>query len=245
MAKSSGLGSSLIVGAYDVSGDIGALGTIETSRGVQDVSGIDKSALERIVLLKDGSLSFTSFWNTVAGQAHPVLSAQPRTDVQVSYLHGSTVGEPAASMIAKQVSYAPTRGQDGSLVVENTAHANGYGLEWGALLTTGKQTFASGTVNGTSIDYGATSSLFGATGYLHTISLGSGTPTVTVTDSANDSTFAALAPTSIVFTPVAAGTSRVQTGVTATIRRYTRVEVTGTYTNLVAVLVFVRYLEAP
>lgn len=245
MAKSSGLGSSLIFGAFDISGDIGALSSIETTRADQDVSGIDKSAVERIVLLKDGSLSYTSFWNVTAGQAHPVLSALPRTDVQVSYLHGSTVGEVAASMIAKQVSYAPTRGQDGSLVVENTAHGSGYGLEWGQLQTTGKQTFASGTVNGTSIDYGTATSAFGATGYLHTISLGSGTPTVTLTDSANDSTFAALSPTSIVFSPTVAGTSRVQTGVTATIRRYTRVEVTGSYTNLVAVLVFVRYLEAP
>jgi hypothetical protein len=244
MAKSSGLGSSLIVGAYDVSGDIGALSQIEAMRADQDVSGIDKSAAERISLLKDGSLAFTSFWNTAAGQAHLALSPQPRTDVQVSYLHTSAVGGAAASMIAKQVSYAPTRGQDGSLVVENSAHANGYGLEWGELLTTGKQTFASGTLNGTSIDYGSVSTLFGATAYLHTISLGSGTPTVTVTDSANDSTFATLAPTALVFTPTVAGTSRLQTGVTATIRRYTRVEVTGTYTNLVAVLVFVRYLEA-
>ena len=34
------------------------------------------------------------------------------------------------------------------------------------------------------------------------------------------------------------------TGLTATIRRYVRVEVTGTYTNLVCAVNFVRYTES-
>lgn len=243
MAKSSGLGSSLIVGVYDVSGDIGSLGTISSKRASISSTGIDKSAEERYLGLKDGDLAFNSFWNTSAGQAHVALSALPTTDTMISYLHGSTVGEVAASMVAKQIDYAPTRGADGSLVAATTAAGSGFGLEWGELLTTGVQTFASGTVNGTSIDLGATSTLFGASAYLHVLSLGSGTPTVTVADSANDSTFAGV--TGMAFTPTAASTERLQGAVTATVRRYVRVQVTGTYTDLECVLVFVRYLETP
>lgn len=243
MAKLSGLGSSLIVGAFDISGDIGALSSIEAMRASLDVPAINQSAMDRIMGLKDGNLAFSSYWNTSAGQAHLVLSALPRTDIQMSWLHSSAVGGVAGSMIAKQAGYAPTRGQDGSLAAETRGLANGYGLEFGELLTTGVQTFASGTVNGTSIDYGSVSSLFGAAAYLHVISLGSGTPTVTVADSANDSVFAAV--TGMAFTPTVAGTQRLQGAVNATVRRYVRVQVTGTYTNLVAVLVFVRYLETP
>ncbi len=245
MAKVSGLGSSLIVGAFDISGDIGALSGTETSRATLDVTAINESAMDRIVGRKDGALGFDSFWNTAAGQAHLVLSALPRTDVQISYLHGSTVGEVGASMIAKQIDYAPAFGADGSLVATTTAQSNGYGLEWGELLSTGVQTFALGTVNGTSIDYGSASSAFGAAAYLHVISLGSGTPTVTIADSANNSTFATLSPTALAFTPTVAGTQRLQTGTTATIRQYLRAQVTGTYTNLVAVVLVVRYLATP
>jgi len=47
------------------------------------------------------------------------------------------------------------------------------------------------------------------------------------------------------FTPTVAGTERLQGAVDATVRRYVRVQITGTYTNLKCVLVFVRYLETP
>ena len=250
MAKTSGLGSSLIVGVYDISGDIGALSSIESRRATLDVSSILTSATERITALKDGSISFSSFWNTAADQAHLALSPQPRTDIQVTYLHGSTVGEAAASMIAKQVNHQVARGQDGSLVAETQAEANGYGLEItggdgsDGLLTTGAQSFATGTVSGTSIDYGSTSTLFGAAAYLHVISVASGTATFAVQDSANNTDF--LDVTGLIFTgATGATTERLQTGVTATIRRYVRIQGTGVHGAAVIVCNFVRYLTNP
>lgn len=252
MAKQSALGSALWWGSVDLSGDVGSVGTIETSRGTTEVTGIDKSAPERILTLHDGNLAYSAWWNTAAGAAHLTLSALPRTDVLCTVGIGSAsgaVGQAAASILAKQGGYSQARGQDGSLVANVTALGNGNGLEWGELLTTGKQTFASGTVNGTSIDLqslyaGLTDTAFGAAAYLHVFSLGSGTPTVTVADSANNSTFAALSPTSLAFTPTGAGVERQQTGLTATVRRYVRVQVTGTYTDLVCVLNLVRYTES-
>lgn len=252
MTKQSGVGSALWFGSADISGDVGSVTSLDHSRAEFDDTGIDKSAMERILLRHDGQIGFNAFWNTAASQAHATLSALPRTDVQVTVGIGAAsgaVGQVAASILAKQTQYSPAFGTDGSLVATITAMANGYPLEWGELLTTGKQTFASGSVNGTSIDlqnvYSAlTSTAFGAAAYLHVFSLGSGTPTVTIKDSANDSAFAVLSPTSLAFSPTTAGVERQTTGLTATVRRYVRAEVTGVYTNLVCALSFVRYTEA-
>ena len=87
--------------------------------------------------------------------------------------------------------------RSGRLARRGLAHpANGYALEWGALLTTGQQTFATGTVNGASIDRHSidftTSTAFGASAYLHVICHGSGTATFTVQDSEDDSDWAAV-----------------------------------------------------
>ena len=48
MAKTSGLGDNCYVGGYDLSGDIGSLGKISGSVATIDVTGINKSAFERI-----------------------------------------------------------------------------------------------------------------------------------------------------------------------------------------------------
>ena len=93
MPKQSGIGSSLIVGAFDLSGFIGALTACEASRATVDVTAINATGPELLPGQKDGSLAFTSYWTgATAGEAHTVLSALPRTDVQVSALIGSTVG---------------------------------------------------------------------------------------------------------------------------------------------------------
>lgn len=244
MAKMSGIGSKLWVGAYDLSGDIGSVDTIEALRGVLPSTSIEDAAESRMPGLKDGNLGFNAYWNTAADREHLVLTAITTADVQMTMAAGTpAVGTAAASIIAKKTSMAASRGADGSLITTVTGSANGYGLEWGELLTAGAATFASGSLNGTSIDLGSTSTAFGAAAYLHVISLGSGTPTVIVADSANDSTFTGV--TGLTFSPASAGTSRVQTAALATVRRYVRIQVSGTYTNLVCVLNFVRYTENP
>lgn len=243
MAKQSGVGSRLWVGSVDLSGDIGAINSAETMRGTLPSTSIADAAEARILGLRDGSLSFNAYWNTRDGQAHATLSALPRTDVQCILAAGTpAVGSAGAAIIAKQLGYAPARGQDGSLLATVTAQANGYGLEWGQFLTASAQTFASGSVNGTSVDGGASTS-FGAAAYLNVLSLDSGTPTVTIQDSSDNSSFTAV--TGMAFSPTGASVARVQGAVNATVNRYVRVRVTGTYSGLVAVLLFVRYTEDP
>jgi hypothetical protein len=241
MAKQSGIGSSLFVGTADISGDIGAVSSIEISRGVFDVTAINSSAMERIVGRRDGSMAFTGFFN--ASGEHPILSALPTTDVIASCFIGSTVGAAAASMTAKQITYAQSLGEDGSLAISSNLLANGFGLEWGEMLTTGKQSFSTGTVSGTSIDLGSTDTAFGAAAYLHVFSVASGTATFTVQDSDDDSNFSAV--TGLAFTgATGATTQRLQTAAGATIRQYVRIQGTGVHGAAVVAVNFVRYTEA-
>jgi len=134
MTKTTGLNSRLFVGGYNISGDTGALDNVKHSTALQDVTGIDKSAHERIALLRDGEMGITTFYNAsiVAGSegAHTVLKALPTSDIVVTFFVGSAVGNEAASMVAKQVNYDITRNADGSLSMKTQAMANGYGLEW-------------------------------------------------------------------------------------------------------------------
>lgn len=244
MAKQSGLGSSFFVGTADLSGDVGALSQVETMRAYQDAPAINQSAMDRIALRRDGALAFNAFWNVAAGQAHATLSALPRTDQIMTLVVGSTVGVAAASLVAKQATYAEAFGADGSLGVTANGLGNGYPLEWGEALTTGAQSFATGTVNGTSIDLGATDTSFGAAAYIHVLTMPSGTAVFKVQDSDDDLSFTDV--TGMTFSNATGPTSeRVQGAVDATVRRYVRLQGSGTHGTSLVVCNFVRYTESP
>ncbi|MFH9073450.1 hypothetical protein [Streptomyces alboflavus] len=154
MSKQSGLGQAFYLGGYDLSGDTGAGNEIGGGlTGTQDVTGIDKSAPERVGLLRDGRLNWTSFFNPASGRAHGVLSSLPTTDRHEMWATGTSLGSEAACMVAKQIDYNPTRGADGSLTISVSSLANAYGLEWGTLLTAGQRTDTSAT-NGTAVEFG-------------------------------------------------------------------------------------------
>lgn len=239
--KQSGLGDRLFVGGYNLSGDIGALDTISCPRTTADVTGIDKDAYERILLTKDGAISYTAFFNDAAGQAHPVLSTLPRTDVAVTYCRSAVLGAPSACMIGKQINYDPSRGADGTFTFKVDAQASGYGLEWGRQLTAGLRQDGA-AANGTSVDHTTVSTAFGWQAYLHVFAVTGTSVTVTIQDSADDSSFTAL--TGGAFTAVtpagAPTTQRLAGGTTATVRRYLRVATSGTFSDAQFAVTFVR-----
>lgn len=237
MAKQTGLGDNLYAGGYDLSGDIGSLGKIGGGPAAGEVTGIDKSAFERIGLTRDGGIDFTSYFNPASNMSHDRLGNLPTADVQLHYCRGTTLGAPAAAMIAKQANYDGNRGDDGSLTFAVQALANGYGLEWGRQLTAGKRTDGSAT-NGASIDTSAAAS-FGAQAYLQVFAFTGTSVTVTIEDSADNSAFAAVA--GLAFT-AATGitTERLATANTATIRRYLRAVTTGTFSNAVFSVIVVK-----
>jgi hypothetical protein len=242
VAKQSGLGDNLYVAGYDLSGDIGSLGAIGGGPAPWETTGIDKSAFERIGLLRDGRMEFVSFFNPATDRAHPRLKLLPTTDVIVSYLRGTALGGQAASIVAKQANYDPSRGNDGSLTFAVQALANGYGLEWGRTLTAGKRTDSTAT-NGASVDHVDVTTAFGWQAWLHVFAFTGTSVTVTIQDSADDAAFANL--TGGAFTAVSGITSqRLEGGRTATVRRYLRAITSGTFSNAVFAVVFTRNLTA-
>lgn len=224
MTKQNGLGSALLVGGYDLSGDINAIDNVNGGPAALDVTGINKYAHERIGGLRDGALSVTTFFNPGVAQAHPVFSALPTTDIQVGFLVGTVLGNEAVVEIAKQVGYDPSRGADGSLTTKVATLPNGYGIEWGRQLTAGLRTDTAAT-NGTGVDFTA-STAFGCQAYLQVTAFTGTDVTIKIQDSADNVTFADLASAAFTATTAARTTQRLQTGRTDTTRRYLRVATT-------------------
>jgi hypothetical protein len=86
MAKESGLGwTTLSVDdsggtARAIKNDVTSL-EFATPRDVQDITGVDKSAMERLLLLADFSVGLNGVFNDASNQAHDVFKTVPSTSV--------------------------------------------------------------------------------------------------------------------------------------------------------------------
>lgn len=86
MAKTSGLSWTTLTvadaaaSAQDLRNDITNL-QFSTPRAVQDVTGIDKAANERLLLLADFSITLNGVFNPGANASHAVFSTIPSTSV--------------------------------------------------------------------------------------------------------------------------------------------------------------------
>ena len=116
MAKTSGLGMTLAVdndagGVVTITNDVNSI-TFSTPQGLQDITGLDKSAIERIILLADGQVSMTGTFN--AALSHTVFESVPTTSVTrtVTITHSSQI----LAMEMLPTEYVVNRAQDGSLV---------------------------------------------------------------------------------------------------------------------------------
>lgn len=242
MGKRNGLGQGFWLDGYDISGDIGSLSRVNSARGVSEVTGIDVEAFERVHAHRDGGLEFSAWMNKAAGAAMPVLKTVPATDRMAAYLtRKSTLGATAAACVCKQVSYDPNRGNDAGFAWTVAAESNGYGLEWGNLLTAGKRT-DTGATNGTGVDLEGASLAFGLQAYLHVFSFTGTDATVKIQDSADNNTFADVTGAAFTAVTSAPGVQRFQTGRTATVRRYLRAVTTtsGGFSNLVFGVIVVK-----
>jgi hypothetical protein len=235
MSKTSGLGDNLYVDGYDLSGDIGSLSAISGPRGTLEVTGINKSAIERIYSTKDGAIGFNAYFNPSDDQAHPVLSSLPTEDAHVMYCRGTSQGNEAAVMVAKQINYDGTRGDDGAFTFTVSTQANSHGLEWGDQLTAGIQTDTEAT-DSSGLDYGA-GSTDGLQAYIQVFDVQDDTLTVTIEDSDDDSTYTSLGA----FTAVADGDrgfERIE--VAGSVGQYLRISTTGDFTSASFAVVVVR-----
>ena len=230
MAKTSGLGQEIYVHGYDLSGDVSALDSVGSPREQIEVTAINKSARERINGLSDGTITINAWFNDAAGQEHAALSTLPTTDRIITWAAGGSIGDAAYSLNAKQVNYDGSRGTDGSLAFVVNAVGNGVAPDWCENLTAGSETHSSAGSSTSRDDSAATSA--GLVGYLQIVSIGSGTPTVTIQQSSDNGSGDAWA-TVLSFSAVADGAEPTAERVTVSgaVERYLRVTTTGTFTN--------------
>lgn len=233
MAKTSGLGDNFYVDGYDLSGDTNSLSSVSGGNSPIVVTGINKSAMERIGGRRDGAMSWTSYFNpTLLTGAHARYSTLPTTDIVASYFRGTSLGDPSASIVAKQIGYDGNRADDGAFTLAVEAQANGYGLEWGKSLTAGQRTDTTAT-NGTSVDFGTGSTAFGLQAYLHVFAFTGTSVTVKLQESSDNGAGDAFADvTGGAFTAATGITSqRIATASGQTVERYLRIVTTGTFSN--------------
>ncbi len=252
MAKQSGLGYRFFIDGFDISGDTAAINKVSMASAVQDVTDITLSAHARQYTLRDGEISVNCFFNPSAARSHIALKnnfASGPTDAIAMLFCGTTVGTPVAALQGRQVNYTQARSQNGDLLMTADVKGDGFGTEWCEALTPGAITDAS-PANGAGFDgqlagLVGVSSSFGLSAYLEVFSLAGTSITVKLQDSADNVTFADIAGAA--FTAVATpgpGQQRIETSLTATVRRYVRAISTGTFTNGVYACAFSRYLAA-
>lgn len=118
MAKETGLGWTTLsvddaaAAAQAIKNDITNF-QFATPRGVQDTTGVDKSAFERLLLLADFSITLNGVFNDAANMSHAVFKTVPSTSVArtVTLTHsGQTLANETLF-----TDYALTRAQSGEL----------------------------------------------------------------------------------------------------------------------------------
>lgn len=247
MAKQTGLGDRLYVAGIDVSGDIGAIDNIGGGPEPLTVTDITQSGYERRCGLRDGRAEFTAWFDPATGASHDTFGALPTSDVAVTYLRGTTLGNPAASLVAKQINYDGSRGDDGSFTFAVQALLNAPsgapGLEWGHNLTAGIASQGSaGSLAGFDDGAGAASDL-GLTAYLHVFTFTGTSITVKLQDSDDDAAGDPYADiTGAAFTAVSAAPAwqRLTTSSTENVKEWIRVTTTGTFSACTFAVVVVR-----
>lgn len=166
-------------------------------------------------------------WNWVGVLAeHNALSSLPRSDEVASYFRGTAVGNAAASCYGVQINYDGNRDNDGNFTLQTEVQADGYGVEWGYMLTAGLRADTSPTT-GPSKDDGALSA-FGAQAYLQLTALVGTNVDVKIEHSTDNTTFTTLLDFGSFTAPNKSARGAVSN--TTTVNRYLRVTTTGTFT---------------
>lgn len=232
MAKMTGLGLNVYVNGMNISGDVGSIQKISGGPKAGLVTGVDKSAPERMGLYRDGAISVSTWFNKATAAAFQTLKPLPTADVVASVGIGTTLGDEGVAIVAKQANYDPQRDKDGNLTLGADFLANGFGIEWGTQLTAGIRSDTAAT-NGTSFDLGSASpGAFGLQAYLHVFSFTGSSCTVKIQESSDNGSgdaFADVAGAS--FNAGGSGFGARTATAAINVERYLRVVTTGTFSQ--------------
>lgn len=108
MAKVSGITTTVTIASNDISTDVTAI-DIDTPYGVQDITGLDKSAIERLLLRADCTGSVKGVFDTAASKAHATFKTPGSKTFVIGY-PGATL-----SFTAVTTGYALGLGANGDL----------------------------------------------------------------------------------------------------------------------------------
>jgi hypothetical protein len=119
MAKVSGLGDYLAVddsggSLRDISNDTTSV-TLNVPQDLLDITGIDKSAKERLIGLGDGTVAITGVFNSASNQSHDVFKTRSGTRTVTYAVGGNSSSNPVLTMEMLVGSYDLSRGTDGGL----------------------------------------------------------------------------------------------------------------------------------
>ena len=124
MAKVSGLTTAVTVASNVITNDVRGI-SVDTPYGEQDITGLDKSAVERLLLRADCTGSMNGIFNTAATMSHATLKTPGSKTFVIGY-PGATL-----TFTAVTTNYAVTMGEDGSLVWSvNFALSSGTAAAW-------------------------------------------------------------------------------------------------------------------
>lgn len=118
MSKASGLGQS-VLSVDDASGTVKDIRNditnwqLSTPRAVQEITGVDKSAIERQLLLADVSVQYQGVFNAATGMSHDVFKTVPSTSVNRTCTN--TVNGVTLAFEALFTDYQLTRSNSGEL----------------------------------------------------------------------------------------------------------------------------------
>ena len=119
MAKQTGLGDYVAVDdsggtARDISNDITSY-SINVPQNMFEVTGVDKSAVERIVGLNDYTVSINGVFDKASNKAHDVFKTRTGTRTVTIAIGGNTTGYPELEAEMLVTEYNLERGDDGAL----------------------------------------------------------------------------------------------------------------------------------
>lgn len=120
MSKLTGLAATVIVddssgSPQTISNDVTDF-TFSTPRAVQEVTGVDKLAIERLLLLADYSVTLNGVVNTGANLSHAVFSTVPSTSVaRTTKIEPTSGSTPFLACEALYTDYQISRSATGEL----------------------------------------------------------------------------------------------------------------------------------
>ena len=234
MEKSSGLGQALFVQGYDISTDASALDGAGYNQEMLEITGIDKSATERVAGRLESTITVNGWFDNADDKAHEAYTVSnklPTGDRAVTYLLGTAISEPALFLNAKQASYDTTNSPGNALATtamfSSTASVSGFdGVAFGVMLDV--PTTYSSTTNGSTVDQSASS----AAGSVACLQFISGSSVSSLVAKVQHSSDGGSWSDIITFSTISANTPTAEIlSMEGTVNRYVRVQYTLSGTN--------------